>query len=105
MMKVDKELKDVVDETISLENIFFPEDKSKCYHVALSGFLLKKKNYCIMQCANCKKYLKFSCSFKGKRKGYEQCAIGEVFENKETGELLTVLPCDGIELRQSGEWK
>jgi hypothetical protein len=91
------------EEYISLEDALFPEDKSKCYHVALTSFLLKRKNYCIMQCANCKKYIKYSCKIKGK--GYEPCAVGATLMNKKTGECITVLPCDAIEMTKSGEWE
>jgi len=92
-----KRLEDVADKVIDLEGILFPKDKTQCSHIALdSKFMIKLDKGCIFKCANCGKYIYNEC---------DKCAIGETLLNVKTGETITVLPCDGLDLKKSGEWK
>lgn len=81
----------------SLEKILFPEDKSKCFHIILDkDFFVKTKDGCIMKCANCGKKVAYTC---------DKCGVGETLRHKKSGQLITVLPCDGMELKASGEYE
>jgi hypothetical protein len=96
-MAEEKRLEDVADKVISLEEVLFPKDKTCCPHIALDGaFIIRRNKGCIFKCANCGKYVEIKC---------RECAIGETIENKTTGETITVLPCAGLDLKKSGEWK
>jgi len=95
-MTKEKRLEDVADKVSPLEEALFPKDKP-CPHIALDkAFIIKRKKGCIFKCANCGKYVEIKCS---------ECAIGELVENKTTGETMTVLPCTALDLKKSGEWK
>lgn len=86
-----KELKDVADKVTNLEDILFPKDRSKCNHIVLGELFFKTDNGCTMQCANCGTLVKNKC---------ERCAIGELLLDKETGLIVTVLPCDGYKMKK-----
>jgi len=84
-----EELKDVVDEFIPLEDVFFPEDKTQCAHVALDGtFIPIVKNNelkgCIMKCANCGELIEYHCL----------CGVGAYEEDPETGQICVMHACD-----------
>jgi len=84
-----KELIDVVDEVMNLEDILFPGDKSKCSHVALDDTFIPIKGGdrligCIMKCANCGELVEYHCP----------CAVGGVEEDPETGQIYSLLVCD-----------
>ena len=84
-----RELRDVADEFINLEDVFFPKDKSKCNHVGLDDTFIpvKENNYlvgCLMKCVGCGELIEYQCP----------CAVGAIEEDPETGQVYPVLACD-----------
>jgi len=74
------ELKDVVDKVISLEDVLFPKDKSKCAHVALDSTFIPVKDEdrligCLMKCANCGHLEEYKCP----------CGVGAIETDVEEG--------------------
>ena len=86
-------LSDATVKVRSFESLFFPKNKKRCPHVALTRFFVKTKQGCIMRCANCGKYVPKRC---------ESCAVGEPVFDVATNHGMFVLPCDAIELREKG---
>ena len=91
-----RELKDVADVVIDLDEICFPKDKSKCEHVVLDDTFIPIKDGdhligCIMRCANCGKFIEYYC---------ERGSVGAVYRDKETGLLINCLTCDLPENRK-----
>lgn len=91
-----KELRDVAVKVIDLKEVLYPKDKGRCEHITLSNFFIKTDKGCIMKCDNCGKYLSYICN---------KCAVGQILRVKETNRLITVLPCDAIEMIKSGEYE
>jgi len=90
----EKSLKDVADKFIDLREVLFPKDKNKCHHVVLSDFFIPiiengKRKGCLMKCANCGRYEEYTCP----------CAVGGTIEDVKAGELITLLPCDAIDMK------
>lgn len=86
-----KTLFDVADEVILLEDIIFPEDKTKCAHIGLDSTFIPIKEEdrligCIQKCTNCSTLVKHYCK--------DGCAICGVEEDQQTGQLISILPCD-----------
>lgn len=83
------ELKDIVDEVIPLEEVFFPMDKSRCGHVALDDTFIPVKDGdrligCIMKCANCGHLEEYECT----------CSVGAIEEDPDTGQIYTMHACN-----------
>ena len=91
------ELKDVVDEVRSLEDVLFPKDKSKCGCVALDETFIPIKSEdgttligCIQRCVNCHRFVEYLCK--------DGCGIGATEMDESTGVPYSLLPCDTKEV-------
>lgn len=89
------ELKDIVDEVIPLEEVFFPKDKSKCGHVALDDTFIPVKDGdrligCIMKCANCGHLEEYKCT----------CSVGAI-EIQIRASSITCMPVTYRKIKSS----
>ena len=100
---MSKELKDVADEVIDLEEIFFQKPNKRCYHVALTSFFVPrfdehgKRIGCFMRCAGCNKIVIYWCG--------KNCAVGEIVTEVDSGHSYFVLPCDALDGKEKGLYK